>query len=339
MKKLLPCLLILTAACSKYTEPTVNVLPDAKFSFKGDSAAPEAVIFTNLSTTATPYRWSFGDSTYQQSNNNDTVSHVYADAGTYTVTLTSYTATDSASATQTVTVVPVKTKLVGIGFTSTPDSANNYFIDTMPVLVVPNLRASGPVTYTVNHGDGVTDSSLQHLYTGGPGSYHVKLTVKSKYGQDTISGDVELYTLGEKKYGGTIFHISSDGHGYVAAADAVTTTLSWGCDNYQIAVTDTAMGSGLTNTQHIIDSCGNTTIAYYSTQLNIGGYTDWYLPSVVELRTLAPLIGRSTADGYVTSTENDAANYMSDLPAGTGTPVTAPKANSGTLMFIPVRKF
>lgn len=339
MKKLLSFLLLILAACSKYTEPTVNVKPDAKFSFKGDSAAPEAIVFTNLSASATPYRWSFGDSTFQTSYSNDTVSHVYADAGTYTVMLTSYAETDSASSTQTITLVPVKTKLSGLGFTSIPDSAGNYFIDTLPVTIVPNLRASGPVTYKVDHGDGVTDTSLQHLYTGGPGSYQVKVTVKSKYGEDSASTNVELYTIGEKKYGGAIFHINADGHGYVAAANAVTTTLSWGCNNYQIAVTDTAMGSGLTNTQGIIDSCGNNTIAYYSTQLNINGYTDWYLPSVVELRTLAPLIGINTADGYVTSSESDAANYMSDLPAGSGTPVPAPKVNSSTLMFIPVRKF
>jgi len=341
MKKFLPWLIVvLVVACSKTNDETiVNVRPDAKFSFTGDSAAPEAVVFTNLSTTATPYRWSFGDSTYQAANDNSTVYHTYADAGTYTVTLTSYSATDSVSTSQTVTVLAVKTRLLGLSFTSTPDSTKNYFIDTVPVLAVPSLRASGPVTYKVDHGDGTTDTSLQHLYTAGPGTYHVKVIVTSKYGQDSTAADVELFTLGEKKYGGVIFHINADGHGYVAAENVFTSTLSWGCDNYRIGVTDTAMGKGLTNTQSIIDSCGNTTIAYYATQLNINGFTGWYLPSVIELRTFAPLTGHSTADGYVTSSESGPTDYMTDLPAGTGTPATAPKANNATVMFIPVRRF
>lgn len=317
----------------------VNVKPDAKFSFKGDSAAPEQVVFTNLSTTATPYRWSFGDSTYLQANDNSTVYHTYADAGTYTVTLTSYSATDSVSVSQTVKVVAVKTRLLGLGFASTQDTTGNYFIDSMPVQVIPNLRASGPVTYKIDHGDGTIDTSLQHLYTAGPGIYHVKVIVTSRYGKDSANADVELFTLGEKKYGGVIFHVNADGHGYVAAENVFTTNLSWGCNNYSIGVTDTAMGKGFTNTQSIIDSCGNNTIAYYSTQLTINGFNGWYLPSVVELRTLAPLIGRNTADGYVTSSEQNATNYMTDLPAGTDIPATAPKANTATLTFIPVRKF
>lgn len=332
-------MVIIVAACSKTEETIVNVKPDAKFAHSGDSAAPEQVAFVNLSETATPYRWSFGDSTYQQSNGLETVYHTYTDAGTYTVTLTSYSVTDSVSTSQTITVAAVKTRLLGLGFTSTPDSTKNYFIDTVPVVVVPNLRASGPVTYKVEYGDGTTDTSLQHLYTAGPGTYHVKVTVTSKYGQDSTSADVELFTLGEKKYGGVIFHVNADGHGYVAAQNAVTSILSWGCDNYRIGVTDTAMGKGLTNTQSIIDSCGNTTIAYYASQLSINGFTGWYLPSVVELRTLAPFIGINTADGYVTSSENDPTNYITDLPAGSNTPTTAPKANNATVMFIPVRKF
>lgn len=340
MKKFLPWLIvIMLVACSKTEQTVIDVKPDARFAHSGDSAAPEQVAFVNLSETETPYRWSFGDSSYQQANDKSTVYHTYADAGTYTVTLTSYSATDSVSVSQTVTVLPVKTRLPGLSFTSTPDTANNYFIDTLPVQIQPALRASGPVTYKVDHGDGTVDTSLQHLYTAGPGVYHVKVTVTSKYGQDSANADVELFTLGEKKYGGVIFHINADGHGYAAAENAVTSTLSWGCDNYRIGVTDTAMGKGQTNTQSIIDSCGNATIAYYASQLNINGFNDWFLPSVIELRTLAAFTGINTADGYVTSSESDAANYMTDLPAGTGTPVTAPKANIGTVMFIPVRKF
>jgi len=328
------------AACTKTNNNTqANIPPNAKFTFAGDSAYPVPVVFTNLSTSNTPFRWSFGDSTFQASYDNLPVSHAYADAGTYTVTLTAYSATDSASYTQTVTVVPVKTRLLGVGFTSATDSSGNYFIDTIPVQVVLNLRASGPIKYNVDYGDGTTDTTLLHRFTGGPGTYHVKVKATSKYGEDTASGNVQIFEVGEQKYGGVIFHINNDGHGYVAATAVYPTTLSWGCNNAFISATDTAMGSGSANTQTIIDSCGAGTIAYYCTQQTINGFTDWYLPSVIELRTLAPILGRSTTDGYVSSSENDATTYMTDLPAGTATPVTAPKANLATLNFIPVRKF
>lgn len=341
MKKFLPWLIVVLVACSKKSDNSQpNVIPNAKFTFAGDSANPQPVVFTNLSTSNTPFRWNFGDSTYQTSFDNNPVSHVYADAGTYTVTLTAYSVTDSASYTQTVTVIPVKTRMLGVGFTSTADTTGNYFIDTMPVTIVPNISASGPIKYTVDYGDGTSDTSLVHKYPAGARSYHVKVKAVSKYGSDTSSGDVELFRLGEQKYGGAIFQINSDGHGYVAATGTYTTTLDWGCNNTPLLITDTAMGSGATNTQTIIDSCGTGTIAYYTTRLNIAGFTDWYLPSVIELRTAVPVLGLSMAGNYASSSENDATTYMTDLPVGTGAPVTAQKSSLGnTVNLIPVRRF
>ena len=340
MKRILPLLLVVLVACSKYgsdTPPAVK--PNAMFSFSGDSAFPDPVVFTNLSTSATPFRWSFGDGSFLESLDNNPVSHAYADGGTYTVTLTSYSATDSAVYTKTVTVLPVKTHLLGISFTSTPDSNKNYFIDTMPVQVVLNLRASGSVQYKVDYGDGTTDTVLQHQYKAGAGMYHVSVQVLTKYGNDTLSGSVELFTIGEKKYGGVIFHTDNTGHGLVAAESIFTTSLNWGCDSTLLNVTDSAVGSGYTNTQTIIDSCGNSTVAYFCTQLTINGYTGWYLPSIFELRVLAAVSGRSMADGYVSSTEHDATTYLTDLPPGTGMPVTASKTNTGSFNVIPVRRF
>lgn len=59
--------------------------PSASFSAKVNSANPLTVDFTNLSASATTYKWDFGDG---GTSSNKDASHDYAEFGTYTVTLT-----------------------------------------------------------------------------------------------------------------------------------------------------------------------------------------------------------------------------------------------------------
>jgi len=91
--------------------------------------------------------------------------------------------------------------------------------------------------------------------------------------------------------GGIIFFdrgFISDGWRYLEAAPVETEfTAPWGSYGKDISSTSTSIGTGKRNTQVIVDflrKIGESeTAAQRCTQLNIGGFNDWFLPSKDEL--------------------------------------------------------
>lgn len=80
MKKLLFIALVALVAVSCKKEEAA--VPD--FSYYQDSTTPGKVVFTNLSTNATTYDWSFGDGAGSSEKSPE---HVYSQNGTYKVVL------------------------------------------------------------------------------------------------------------------------------------------------------------------------------------------------------------------------------------------------------------
>jgi len=100
------------------------------------------------------------------------------------------------------------------------------------------------------------------------------------------------YKIGDKgPAGGIVFYDkrnNSGGWRYLEAAPANTEfTAQWGSVSAYDIKTDTDVGTGKNNTQHLstlLEQRGELTrAAHRTTQLNINGYNDWFLPSKSEL--------------------------------------------------------
>lgn len=85
-------------------------------------------------------------------------------------------------------------------------------------------------------------------------------------------------------------------------------TAQWGCYGTQLDVFGTALGTGSTNTASIVAGCTQDgTAAKICSDLNVGGYSDWYLPSQNELNEVylvrSSLSFLNTSAGYWSSSE------------------------------------
>ena len=79
-----------------------------------------------------------------------------------------------------------------------------------------------------------------------------------------------------------IFYLDGTGqHGLIAATNNQSSSATWGCYGTALSGADgTATGTGLQNTNDIINGCYETGIAAkICSDLSLGGYNDWYLPS------------------------------------------------------------
>jgi hypothetical protein len=111
------------------------------------------------------------------------------------------------------------------------------------------------------------------------------------------SSDIELTTpptmLGASYLGGVLAHIIQPGdslfvlnstHGSIMTPFDLDSAKQWGCYGTFVTGTSTAYGSGSMNTMQIVSStCGSTSAAKLCSDLVLGGYDDWYLPSRDEL--------------------------------------------------------
>jgi hypothetical protein len=108
------------------------------------------------------------------------------------------------------------------------------------------------------------------------------------YGNEvSFMTDVQGLNIGDLANGGIVFWINPNDtqHGLVCAPEDLSIS-QWGCEGLYIN-TETTIGSGLSNTINIVNSCDYENIAArICNDFNFNGYEDWYLPSKDELNLL-----------------------------------------------------
>lgn len=157
------------------------------------------------------------------------------------------------------------------------------------------------LTFEWEHGD-----TGPELYGLEPGIYTVTIT-NSEGCSATEEFDLRLdgsapegYSIGDTgPSGGKIFYVNEQGGGLEAAPiSTIWSNIQWGCEGLEISTLQD-LGAGQSNTNAIVSNCAESnTAAKLCSDLEINGYTDWYLPSSNELSRLGIAIYQEDLSGF-----------------------------------------
>lgn len=211
--------------------------------------------------------------------------------------------------------------------------------DTLPLPDINKLKTVSALTDTGKILLKVTDTLL-------PGKEYFVRSYFIANGRPVYGNQVSFKSAGYKgSFGYVIFDKGNaiDGWRFIeAAGDSITTSnIIWGCPGTNVPGTLTAAGTGLKNSDTIVAACNDTlSAAYVCLNLSFKAKTDWFLPSVDELKALYELklskvISRNPV--LFSSTEASAAE-CTVLDLSTGLPATLPK-NSTAAWIWPMRRY
>jgi hypothetical protein len=101
----------------------------------------------------------------------------------------------------------------------------------------------------------------------------------------------DSYVIGDTYQGGIIFYVIGtypNQHGLVCAPTNQSTGIKWWNGSYEsISATGSAVGTGQANTTAIVAALGDGSYAAkLCDDLDLNGYSDWFLPSLDELELM-----------------------------------------------------
>ncbi len=167
---------------------------------------------------------------------------------------------------------------------------------TVPVKNLP----AGSQTVTVSYADGKSESRSVTV----PSSGTVSVVFAYVPATATSVTPISAYKIGDKgPAGGLIFYDKgsvSDGWRYLEAAPVDTNTTKWYNGNYISIKTGTEVGAGRANTVAIVATQGKGSYAaQLCSDLVLGGYDDWFLPSMDELDLMYQNLKKVGLGGFI----------------------------------------
>jgi hypothetical protein len=315
------------------------------FNIQGELFAGSNVNFSTYSV-GDKYEWfiNIGDGSIIRKYEKNT-SYTFNSPGTFSVKLLIYTGNKKDSVIKTIVIkendFPVSIKILSTDINSqpprstTPDNKDQIFFHTgndiyIAIIDVPSSSIIPSYTFDIDYGDGIIETissvklrgyspvsgiGILHKYYSN-GLFNIKVTAKkSGVKVSESSKEIEIFTIGQLKYGGAVCHIFSDNTALIISSSDLATNLNWGCINVDNQIKDTTLFNGNLNTLNIISKCGTNTVAGFCKSLDIGGYKDWFLPNVVEMRLALNKSNKlpnfkSPTGYYFTSNEFDANNFI-----------------------------
>lgn len=174
--------------------PTVEA-PTADFDYSIDGLS---VTFTNKSTNATSYKWSFGD---DETSKEASPKHTYAAAGTYTVKLTAANS-EGATASKEATLTLAGQAKAYFTAVARTDRAGKFGL----VVDFDATASENAASIAWNFGDGETGNEFKMSHTyGAYGTYKVKAEVTGLGGDKSVyEADVDVIAYNELLKGGSM---------------------------------------------------------------------------------------------------------------------------------------
>ncbi|MES2848930.1 MAG: hypothetical protein V4685_07735 [Bacteroidota bacterium] len=211
--------------------------------------------------------------------------------------------------------------------------------DTIPNPVISSLKTVSTIIDTGFIALHVSDTLF-------PGKTYSLRSYFIANGRAVYGNKVSFRTAGYKgAYGYIIFDKvdTTNGWRYVEAAlDTITVaSTTWGCAGTNVPSALTSIGGGYENSIAITTACTDTlAAAYIATHKTLKGKTDWYLPSVDELKALYELKLSSviTRTAFLYSSTQASVNdcYILDLTDGSQQQIAK---NSGAAFIWPMRRY
>ena len=174
---------------------------------------------------------------------------------------------------------------------------------------------------TIEVGRGIGDldtltrlNGTRTIYFSSGTTYYVRAYATTENGINVYGNEVSFTTLsvGQTGQGGGIVFFDkgefTDGWRYLEVAPTdQSTDAKWGCYGTEIGGTSGLVGTAKNNTNLIVSGCSETGIAAkIANDLNLGGKTDWYLPSIGDLSVMYNNLHKNNLGNFNTS-----ANYWS----------------------------